>query len=290
MTKRFTSGERGGWLWTAPAALLFAVVVLVPLIMTLLLTFYHWDGTAGIVPAFSLQNWQGVLGQSYYLQVFFRTFWYSLAATALTLVIGVPEAIIVNRMSAGWRRFSLFIILGPLLVSVVARTLGWTLLFGGANGVVNQALMGLGLQARPIPFMFTPWGTIVALAHVLMPFMVLSVSAALQRLNPKVSDAATSLGAPPWTVMRRIVLPQIMPGILAGTIMVFALAASSFATPAMIGGRRLAVASTAIYDEFTNTLNWPLGAAIAVILLIALVAIIVGSNRLIEKRFPEAFR
>ena len=290
MSTRSASDTRRAWLWISPAALLFLAVVFIPLVMTLLLTFYSWNGTAGIVPGFSLHNWYVILSDSYYLGVFARTFWYSLAATALCLVVGVPEAIIVNRMSEKWRRFSLLIILGPLLISVVARTLGWMLLFGGANGVVNQALMALGLIAHPIPFLFTAWGTIIALAHVLMPFMVLSVSASLQRLNPKISDAATSLGATPWTVMRRIILPQIMPGILAGTIMVFALAASSFATPAIIGGRRLQVASTAIYDEFTNTLNWPLGAAIAVLLLVALVAIIVGSNRLIERRFPEAFR
>lgn len=294
MSARSVTGSgadtRHAWLWMSPAAILFLVVVLIPLVMTLLLTFYSWNATSGIVPGFSLHNWREVLSDSYYLKVFSRTFWYSLAATALTVVVGVPEAIIVNRMSATWRRFCLLIILGPLLVSVVARTLGWLLLFGGANGVVNQALMALGVISHPIPFMFTPWGTIIALAHVLMPFMVLSVSAALQKLNPKIGDAATSLGAAPWTVMRRVILPQIMPGILAGTIMVFALAASSFATPAIIGGRRLAVASTAIYDEFTNTLNWPLGAVIAVTLLLVLVAIIAGSNRLIERCFPEAFR
>ena len=113
---------------------------------------------------------------------------------------------------------------------------------------------------------------VVALAHVLMPFMVLSVWAALQRLDPQIENAAVALGAGPLTVLRRIVLPQVMPGMLSGAIIVFALAASAFATPAIIGGRRLKVASTLAYDEFLNTLNWPLGAAVAVLLLVALVA------------------
>jgi putative spermidine/putrescine transport system permease protein len=86
------------------------------------------------------------------------------------------------------------------------------------------------------------------------------------------------------------VLPQIMPGILSGAIIVFALAASAFATPSIIGGRRLKVAATLAYDEFLNTLNWPLGAAVAVLLLIALVLIIVGSNRIVERRYAEVFR
>jgi putative spermidine/putrescine transport system permease protein len=125
---------------------------------------------------------------------------------------------------------------------------------------------------------------------VLMPFMVLSVWAALQRLDPQIENAALSLGASQVTVLRRIVLPQIMPGILSGAIIVFALAASAFATPSIIGGRRLKVAATLAYDEFLNTLNWPLGAAVAVLLLIALVLIIVGSNRIVERRYAEVFR
>ena len=120
-----------------------------------------------------------------------------------------------------------------------------------------------------------------------MPFMVLSVWASLQRLDPQIENAALSLGAGQATVLRRIVLPQIMPGILSGAIIVFALAASAFATPAIIGGRRLKVAATLAYDEFLNTLNWPLGAAVAMLLLIALVAIIVGCNRLVERRYAR---
>ena len=169
-------------------------------------------------------------------------------------------------------------ILGPLLISVVARTLGWALLFGGNNGLVNKLLMSLGLIGSPLRFMFTETGMVVALTHVLMPFMVLSVWAALQRVDPQIENAALSLGAGPLTIIRRIVLPQIMPGVLSGAIIVFSLAASAFATPAIIGGRRLKVAATLAYDEFLNTLNWPLGAAVAVLLLLALVLIVVGSN------------
>jgi putative spermidine/putrescine transport system permease protein len=108
--------------------------------------------------------------------------------------------------------------------------------------------------------------------------------------RPQVENAALSLGAGPLTVMRRIILPQIMPGVLSGAIIVFSLAASAFATPAIIGGRRLKVAATLAYDEFLNTLNWPLGAAVAVLLLVALVLIVVGSNALVERRYAEVFR
>ena len=147
--------------------------------------------------------------------------------------------------------------------------------------------MNLHVIAAPIPFMFTEAGIVIALAHVLMPFMVLAVWAALQRLDPQIENAAASLGAGHLTILRRVILPQIVPGMLSGGIIVFALAASAFATPAIIGGRRLKVAATLAYDEFLNTLNWPLGAAVAVLLLAILVAIVVIANRLIERRYAE---
>jgi putative spermidine/putrescine transport system permease protein len=125
---------------------------------------------------------------------------------------------------------------------------------------------------------------------VLIPFMVLAVWTALQRLDPQVENAARSLGAAPAVALYRVVLPQVMPGVLSGAIIVFALAASAFATPAIIGGRRLKVASTLAYDEFLNTLNWPLGATVATLLLIALVAIIVGANRLVERKYSQVFQ
>src|SRR6201999_232885 len=225
----------------------------------------------------------------YYLEMFGRTLRIALLTTLITAVLGAPEAYILNRMRGPWKSFFLLVILGPLLISVVARTLGWALLFGGNNGLVNKLLMSAGVIRSPIPFMFTETGMVVALMHVLMPYMVLSVWAALQRLDPQIENAAVALGAGPLTVLRRIVLPQAMPGILAGGVIVFALAASAFATPAIIGGRRLKVASTLAYDEFLNTLNWPLGAVVAVLLLLALVAIVVGSNRLIERRYAQVF-
>jgi len=193
-------------------------------------------------------------------------------------------------MSGPWKSFFLLVILGPLLVSVVARTLGWALLFGGNNGLVNKLLMSLGLIASPLRFMFTETGMVVALAHAMMPFMVLAVWTVLQRIDPQIENAAASLGASSFTIIRRIILPQIMPGVLSGAIIVFSLSASAFATPAIIGGRRLKVAATLAYDEFLNTLNWPLGAAVAVLLLVALVLIVVGSNAIIERRYAELFR
>lgn len=281
---------RAPWALTAPGLMLFVGVLLIPLAMTVMLSFHDWGQYKGIEPVFILKNWREIATDPYYAEMFWRTFRIAILTTLLTAVLGAPEAYILNRMSGRWKSFFLLVILGPLLISVVARTLGWALLFGGNNGLVNKLMMSLGAIRSPIPFMFTETGMVVALAHVMMPFMVLSVWAALQRLDPQIENAAMSLGAGPVTIIRRIIMPQIMPGVLSGAIIVFSLSASAFATPAIIGGRRLKVAATLAYDEFLNTLNWPLGAAVATLLLAALVLIVVGSNALIERRYAEVFR
>ncbi|AMJ62880.1 ABC transporter permease [Bosea sp. PAMC 26642] len=276
------------FLLTGPALLVFLGLVIIPLGMTVLLSFYDWGQYKGIVPEFTLKNWIEVFTDSYFLEIFLRTFRIAFLVTLAAIVIGVPEAYILNRMAPAWRSAFLLVIIGPLLVSVVARTLGWAVLLG-STGLVNQGLLSLGLIATPLEFMFTETGVVIALIHVLIPFMILAVWASLQRLDPQIENAALSLGAGPVTIWRRVILPQIVPGILSGSIIVFALAASAFASPAIIGGRRLKVASTLAYDEFLNTLNWPLGAAVATLLLVALVLITVGSNRLIERRYAQVF-
>jgi putative spermidine/putrescine transport system permease protein len=281
--------KRTPYLLAAPAMLLFAAVVIAPLAMTLALSFHDFSTMKGIQPVFILKNWRELFTDDYFREMFLRTLRISAWVTVITMLLGAPEAYILHRMAPRWRGIFLLAILGPLLISVVARTLGWALLFGGETGVINKALLELNVIASPIPFMFTETGVVIALSHVLMPFMVLSVWASLQRLDPQIGNAAMSLGASHATMLRRVVLPQVMPGVLSGGIIVFALAASAFATPAIIGGRRLKVAATLAYDEFLNTLNWPMGAAVAILLLAALALIVIGSNKLVERRYAAVF-
>jgi putative spermidine/putrescine transport system permease protein len=229
-----------------------------------------------------------VLSDSYFHVIFGRTFGIALLVTVICVAIGVPEAYILSRMGNPWRSLFLIVVIGPLLISVIVRTLGWALLIG-SKGVISETLQTLGLVSEPVSLMFTTSGMVIALVHVLVPFMVLAVWASLQRIDPQVEDAALTLGARKFTVLRRITLPQIMPGILSGSLIVFALTASAFATPSIIGGRRLKVVATTAYDEYLSTLNWPLGAAIAVLLLIANVIVIMSYNRFIENRFKKVF-
>lgn len=297
-TKRVSQAQKTGdtpvaltpYLMSLPGALLFTAVVVVPLLMTIALSFFDWGREKGVETTFILKNWSAILYDEFFHEIFFRTFRIAALVTVASTLLGGPEAYILHRMRNPWKGFFLLVAIGPLLISVVARTLGWALLFGGSTGIVNKALLDVGILDSPIPFMFTETGVVIVLTHVLAPFMVLSVWASLQRLDPRLEDAAVGMGASQFTVFRRVLLPQLVPGILAGGIIVFALAASAFASPAIIGGRRLKVAATLAYDQFVYTLNWPLGAAVATMLLLSLVAIIMISNRLIERYFREVFQ
>ncbi|SAJ63869.1 ABC transporter permease [Burkholderia multivorans] len=283
-----TRGGAAPWLLSAPALLLFSTLLLAPLLLTLVLSFHTFSDIAGTQPGWTIANYLEVIRDPYYLTIFARTAGLAAAVTLLSIVLGVPETIVLARMRKPWQSICLLVVLGPLLISVVVRTLGWQILLGN-NGVLNDVLQALHITDEPVRLVFTMTGTIVALTHVLVPFMVMAVWATLQKLDPQVEWAGRSLGASPMRVFRRVILPQILPGVLSGSIIVFALSASAFATPALIGGRRLKVVATAAYDEFLGTLNWPLGASIAVLLLIANVAIVMGCSRLAERRLKHIF-
>lgn len=256
--------------------------------LTFILSFKGFDFMLGVQDVFTFSNYIEIFTDPYFHGIFFRTFVMSLMVTIFCILIGVPEAYIINRMGAPWKGIFLLVILAPLLISVVVRTLGWAVLFG-REGIISKTLQFLHLADGPVSLMYTQTGVMIALVHVLVPFMIMAVWASLQQLDPDTEKAALSLGATESSVMRRVVLPQIIPGILSGSVIVFALSATAFATPSMIGGRSFKVVATTAYDEFLNSLNWPLGAAIAVILLLLNVILITSYNRFIERKYSQVF-
>jgi putative spermidine/putrescine transport system permease protein len=205
--------------------------------------------------------------------------------TLVCVLVGAPEAYVLSRMGSPWRAIFLLVVLAPLLVSVVVRAFGWSMLLG-REGLVNQLLQLLGIGATKL--LYTDFAIVVALVHVMLPFMVIPVWTSLQKLDPAVTQAALSLQASPSTALRRIVLPQVMPGVLSGSLIVFGLSASAFAIPGLLGGRRLKMVATVVYDEYLHELNWPLGAAIAVTLLVTNLVVMLSYNRIVEGRYRRA--
>ena len=269
---------------SAPALLLFGLMVLLPLALTAALSFQRFSHETGVQGGFTLAAYATVLGDSYYWEVFGRTGWVALLTTLICVLVGAPEAYILSRMRSPWRSVFLLVILAPLLVSVVVRAFGWSLVLGPA-GFVNQGLEALGIGR--VRMLYTPIAVVVALVHVMLPFMVIPVWTSLQKLDPQVENAALSLGASRFTVWRRIVLPQITPGLLSGALIVFALSASALAIPGLLGGRRLKMVATLIYDEYLHELNWPLGAALALALLAINLAVMLSYNAVLEGAYKR---
>jgi putative spermidine/putrescine transport system permease protein len=274
------------WWLSGPALVLFTALLLVPLLLTAVLSFNAYDPVTGVKAAeFTLEHYTHVFTDDYYYGIFWRTFWISGLVTLICVAVGAPEAYILSRMGKPWRSILLLVVLAPLLVSVVVRAFGWSMLLG-PEGLVNAALKMIGLGS--VRMLYTEIAVVVALVHVMLPFMVIPVWTSLQKLDPGVENAALSLRASPFTTLRRIVLPQVLPGILSGSLIVFGLSASAFAIPGLLGGRRLKMVATVVYDEYLHELNWPLGAAIALTLLVANVVVMLSYNRMVEGRYKKA--
>jgi putative spermidine/putrescine transport system permease protein len=274
------------WWLSGPALILFTALLLVPLLLTAVLSFNAYDPVTGVKAGeFTLEHYAHVFTDDYYYGIFWRTFWISGLVTLICVAVGAPEAYILSRMGNPWRSVLLLVVLAPLLVSVVVRAFGWSMLLG-PEGLVNGTLKLIGLE--PVRMLYTEIAVVVALVHVMLPFMVIPVWTSLQKLDPGVENAALSLRASSFTTLRRIVLPQVMPGILSGSLIVFGLSASAFAIPGLLGGRRLKMVATVVYDEYLHELNWPLGAAIALTLLIANLVVMLSYNRLVEGRYRRA--
>lgn len=267
-----------------PALALYVAVLAVPLLLMLALSF-RADMQSG---AWTIGHYAEVLGDSYFWSVYGRTLVMSLLVMVICVLLGIAEAYVIYRMAPRWQGIILLAVLAPLLVAVVVRTLGWALLLGPAGPLVS-ALATLGWVQPNFTLLQSMAGVVIALVHVLVPFVVIAVWASLQRLDADTLRAAQSLGAGQWPLLRRLVLPQVIPGALSGALVVFSLAATAFATPAIVGGRRFKVVATAAYEEFLGNVNWPLGSALAVLLLVINLIVVVVLSKVVERRYAQVF-
>jgi putative spermidine/putrescine transport system permease protein len=207
---------------------------------------------------------------------------------AVCLVVGFPVAYNLARGNPRWTGFLYTLVLSPLLVGVVVRTFGWLIILSG-NGVANRFLRDIGLTDAPLRLMNNEFGVIVGLVHVMLPLMILPLLSSLQAVNPALELAARSLGASRWTAFRRITLPMCMPGIQAGTILVFVLAVSAYVTPIMLGGAQVRTMPVLIVQQLIDNFRWPFGAALALILAASVGSIVFVYAR-ITSRFMRGLR
>lgn len=279
MTRR-----RAPLLLILPAALVLTVFLVVPYLNILLMSFRVPGSGVPYAPGFTLGNYLKFLSDPFYLTQALNTLAIGAGTTLACLVVGYPVALQLARGAGLWRGLRYGIVLTPLLVGIVIRSYGWTILLGN-NGVINRTLAGWGLIERPLPLMYNSLGIVIALTHVLLPFMILPVMGAIQGVDPALELAARSLGAGRGTAFRRVVLPLSLPGIQSGCILVFVLAISAYVTPAMIGGLRVKTAAVAVVDALIDGFQWPFGSAMALILAVLGGLCVLGFARMTRMRW-----
>jgi len=278
------------WLLLAVPLAIFAALFVLPLGNMLLLSLQSFDRTTGATGGFTLNNYTKFLGDSFYLGILWRTLKLAALTTCVTLILGYPVAFHLN-LSSGRRRAHLtLLILAPLLISVVVRSFGWLVILG-PNGLVNSALRGAGVISEPLRLLYTESAIVLGLTHVFLSFMVLSIATALGRIDPAVVRAAQSLGANPVQTFLRVILPLSLPGIAAGSLIVFTLSMSAFITPVLLGGPRVKVMSYLAYQQTLLLSDWPYGSAIAFVLLaLTAVSVLLYLRALETGRFRMVFR
>ena len=206
--------------------------------------------------------------QRIYLHLFMRTFWLSLIITGTTFLLGFPIAHLLATLPMRKSNLLMILVLLPFWTSLLVRTTAWMVLLQ-QQGVVNDVLVWLGVigDNQRLQMIFNQTGTIIAMTHILLPFMILPLYSVMRTINPSYVRAARSLGATSWTAFRRIYFPQTLPGLGAGALLVFILAVGYYITPALVGGASGQLISNLIAMHMTQTLNWSMAAALAAMLL-----------------------
>jgi putative spermidine/putrescine transport system permease protein len=247
------------------AIIVFAFVV--PLALLFTLSLWRFDPERMGPTAWTLENYLKFLTDPFYLQAGWRTFKLGFTVTLVSLAVGYPLAYAFARMPMRFKNIWMFILLTPLFVSVVVRTFGWLVLLD-RGGIVNRVLTMLGIIESPLPMMHNMFSVVVGLVNVQLVFMVMPIYASLVGLNVAYEEAAATLGATPLRVLARITLPLSLPGVMSGSLLVFALTVSSYVQPSVLGGPAFFVMPTMLFTEFMHTLNWPFAAAIGYLLLL----------------------
>jgi putative spermidine/putrescine transport system permease protein len=282
--KHLTKKKLDYLLLLLPTLGIFIFFFLLPLFFLFITSFKTFDAASGIGNDWTLQNYIKFITDKFYLGVVWRTVKIALITTLAAIVISFPVAYQITKAKGRIKNYLTLLVLSPLLISMVIRCYGWVILLSN-NGVVNHTLMKFGLIDKPLTLLYTEFSVVIGMVHVLFPYMVLSIMGSLERIDPSVIRASQNLGASSIRTFFSVILPLTLPGIFAGSVMVFSLGVSSFVTPAILGGPQVKVMSFLTYEQVGIMLNWPYGSAIGFLLIfIATITIIIYSKLLTSSK------
>jgi spermidine/putrescine transport system permease protein len=272
-------GEEKGRGWTlglagllTPVTLWLGLFFLVPLLLIFAYSFGTSGVYGGITLGFNPGNYLKVF-DPLYLEIIVRTFVIALINTLLCLVLGYPLAYFIALKGGRWKNALILMVMIPFLTSLLLRAYAWVVILGG-NGIANQILQFLGITDEPITLIFTPQAVTMGMVYSYLPFMILPLYAALEKFDVSLKEAAQDLGASRWHTFWRVTFPLSMPGVIAGSILVFIPSAGEFVIPTLLGGSRTVMTGNLIQQQFLQARDWAFGSALSVMLAVLLLGAI----------------
>jgi putative spermidine/putrescine transport system permease protein len=253
-----------------PLVALFSLVFLLPLVMLVFVSLFR---TPQFI-AMGADQYIRFLSDAFNLQVLLDTLVLGVEVATLTLVLAYPLGLVYLAVGAFARSLITFLILLPLLTSTVVRTFAWIVILG-REGIVNSAMLSLGLWDQPVRLLYSWGGLVIALAQIQLPLMALPVINSLLRVNPNLLKAAEGLGAARPRIFLTVLLPLTLPGAIAGWLLVFAAAVTAFITQTLVGGGRIILMPLYIYQQAMGVQDWPFSAALSLIFTVAVVGIVI---------------
>jgi putative spermidine/putrescine transport system permease protein len=266
-----------------PATVFVAVGVLVPMAILLRYSFNDFDPRLMMVDAFTSKNYVKFFADPYYVGVLWTTFRVAILCTVVCLAMALPLAYVLARTSTRFKNVLIMLVVLPLFVGNAVRAAGWMTLLG-SKGFINVILMQLGATTQPVQMMYTEAAVVVGIIAVNLPYMVLTLQSVIEGINRNLEEAAFSLGAGPMTMVRRVLLPLALPGVIAGTILTFILSMNAYATPVLLGGPTFKMMGPLVYGQFQLN-NWPFGASAAFVLMMATIGLTATANILVQRRY-----
>ena len=285
---------RRRWGLALPAVAVITLFSILPLGVVVLYSMLTPGDYGNVKWIFSGEGWFSVLFErdmfddtvslsDAHITILLRSIGLSLATTLLTLIFGVPTAWFIATRDAHWRGFWLFLITIPFWTNLLVRTIAIQEMIR-AEGVFNRILMGLGLIEQPLQMMFTNFAVLLGMAYVFLPLMVLPVYAAIEKFDFRLAEASYDLYASRFYCLRRVILPLVRPGIIAGSILVFVPALGAYVTPRIMGGGKSMMLGNLIEMQFGQGRNWPLGAALSITLTLLVLGALIWYTRLTTGR------
>jgi spermidine/putrescine transport system permease protein len=273
-----SSGERDGLplatsLLMAPGLGWLVVFMVVPSLLVLVVAFFErgvYGGVDWATPTF--ENFRRAV-DPLYATIFLDSASVAGAATLIALLIGYPAAYAITLQPPRRQTALLFLAMLPFWTNYLIRTYAWIVLLN-REGLINRVLIGAGLTAEPLPILYNSFAVVLGLVYNYVPFVILAVYSALQRLDPSLAEASRDLGAGAWLTFLRVTLPLTASGVAAGAVFVFVLSIGNFVTPDLLGGGKVQMVGNLIYDQFLSARDWPFGAALSMVLMAVMMVLL----------------